>query len=70
VHHAGPAVFAIVALICFTGYWWFTLWLLLAGLPGIRVVWLAPAAACHGAKDDLGSDPEDDQIGDHLPVAS
>jgi membrane protein len=40
---------------------------LLAGLPGTRVPRLALTAACHRAKDDLGPDPEDDQIGDHLP---
>ena len=40
---------------------------LLAGLPGTCVLWLAPTAACDGAKDDLDPDPEDDQVGDHLP---
>jgi hypothetical protein len=40
---------------------------LLAGRPGTRcVLWLALTAAGDGAEYDLGSDPEDDQIGDHL----
>jgi hypothetical protein len=46
VRHAGLAVFAAVALIYFTGFWWFTLWLLLAG----RVSWrrLFPCACTTG----------------------
>ena len=46
VHHAGPVVLAAAALIYFTGYWWFTMWLLLAG----RVPWrrLLPCAAATG----------------------
>jgi len=46
VRHAGLAVFAAVALIYFTGFWWFTLWLLLAG----RVSWrrLFPCACATG----------------------
>jgi hypothetical protein len=40
---------------------------LLAELPGTRVRRLALTAACHRAKYDLGPDPEDDQIEDHLP---
>ena len=46
VRHAGPTMFGAVALIYFTGYWWFTLWLLLAG----RVPWrrLFPCACATG----------------------
>jgi membrane protein len=46
VRHAGLAVFAAVALTYFTGFWWFTLWLLLAG----RVSWrrLFPCACATG----------------------
>jgi membrane protein len=46
IRHAGPAVFATLGLIYFTGYWWFTLWLLLAG----RVSWrrLFPCALATG----------------------
>jgi membrane protein len=46
VRHAGPAVLAAVALIYLTGFWWFTLWLLLAG----RVSWrqLFPCALATG----------------------
>jgi membrane protein len=44
VRGAGPAVFAIVGLIGFILFWWFTMWLLLGG----RVSWrrlLPPAVA-------------------------
>jgi membrane protein len=44
VRAAGPAVFAIVGLIGFILFWWFTIWLLLGG----RVSWrrlLPPAVA-------------------------
>jgi membrane protein len=44
VRAAGPAVFAIVGLIGFILFWWFTMWLLLGG----RVSWrrlLPPAVA-------------------------
>jgi len=44
VRAAGPAVFAIVGLIGFIFFWWFTMWLLLGG----RVSWrrlLPPAVA-------------------------
>jgi membrane protein len=46
VRHAGPVVFGAVALIYFIGFWWFTLWLLLAG----RVSWrrLFPCACATG----------------------
>jgi membrane protein len=46
VRYAGPAVFGAGGLIFFTGFWWFTLWLLLAG----RVSWrkLFPCAVATG----------------------
>jgi membrane protein len=39
---AGPVVLALIGLVVFTGFWWFTMWFLLAG----RVSWkdLFPAA--------------------------
>lgn len=30
-HHLGPVVMAIMALVLATGFWWFTMWILLAG---------------------------------------
>lgn len=46
VRAAGPAVFAIVGLIGFILFWWFTMWLLLGG----RVSWrrLLPRAVATG----------------------
>ena len=46
VRHAGPAVFAIAALVWYTGFWWFTIWLLLAGRIGWRK--LFPCACATG----------------------
>jgi membrane protein len=31
VRAGGPVVFAVVGLVVFTSFWWFTMWLLLAG---------------------------------------
>lgn len=41
-HAAGPVLFGVTALVVLTGFWWFTMWFLLAG----RVSWgeLFPAA--------------------------
>jgi len=41
-HAAGPVLFGVIALVVFTGFWWFTMWFLLAG----RMSWgdLFPAA--------------------------
>jgi membrane protein len=46
VRHAGPVVYAAAAALWFTGFWWFTLWWLLAG----RVSWrrLFPCAVATG----------------------
>jgi membrane protein len=46
VRAGGPAVFAIVGLVVFTLFWWFTMWLLLAG----RIPWrkLLPCAVTTG----------------------
>jgi membrane protein len=46
VRAAGPVVFAIVGLVAFTSFWWFTMWLLLAG----RIPWrsLLPNAVATG----------------------
>jgi len=46
VRAAGPFVFAIVGLVAFTLFWWFTMWLLLAG----RIPWrrLLPSAVATG----------------------
>ena len=46
VRAAGPVVFAIVGLVAFTSFWWFTMWLLLAG----RIPWrsLLPSAVATG----------------------
>ena len=46
VRAAGPTVFAIVGLVAFTCFWWFTTWLLLAG----RIPWrrLLPSAIATG----------------------
>ncbi len=44
VRAGGPFVFAVVGLVVFTLFWWFTMWLLLAG----RIPWrrlLPPAVA-------------------------
>ena len=49
VRHAGPAVFATVGLIYFTGYWWLSLWLLLgAGSPGAGCSRARSRPACSG----------------------
>jgi membrane protein len=41
-HHGGPVVLAVIGLAALTGFWWFSLWLLLAG----RIPWreLLPSA--------------------------
>jgi len=46
VRHASPVVYAAAAAVWFTGFWWFTLWWLLAG----RVSWrrLLPCAVATG----------------------
>ncbi len=46
VRHAGPVVFAIAALVWYTGFWWLTMWLLVAG----RISWrrLFPCACATG----------------------
>jgi len=46
IRHAGPVVFAIVGLVVFTCFWWFTMWFLLAG----RLPWrgLLPSAVATG----------------------
>jgi membrane protein len=46
VRARGPALFAIAGLVAFTGFWWFTMWFLLAG----RISWrrLFPSAAATG----------------------
>ena len=46
VRAAGPVVFAIVGLVAFTCFWWFTMWLLLGG----RITWrgLLPCALATG----------------------
>jgi membrane protein len=46
VRKGGPAEFAIVGLVVFTLFWWFTMWLLLAG----RIPWrrLLPCAVATG----------------------
>ena len=46
IRHAGPVVFAIVGLVVFTCFWWFTMWFLLAG----RLPWrgLLPSAVFTG----------------------
>jgi membrane protein len=46
VRHAGPVVFDAASAVWFTGFWWFTLWWLLAG----RVSWrrLFPCAVATG----------------------
>ena len=46
VRGGGPAVFAIAGLVAFTCFWWFTMWLLLAG----RIPWrgLLPCALATG----------------------
>jgi membrane protein len=46
VRARGPVVFAVVGLVLFTGFWWFTMWLLLAG----RISWhrLFPSAVATG----------------------
>ena len=46
VRAGGPVVFAIVGLVVFTLFWWFTMWLLLAG----RIRWrrLLPCAVATG----------------------
>jgi membrane protein len=46
VRAGGPAEFAIVGLVVFTLFWWFTMWLLLAG----RIPWrrLLPCAVATG----------------------
>jgi membrane protein len=46
VRAGGPVVFAIVGLVVFTLFWWFTMWLLLAG----RIPWrrLLPCAIATG----------------------
>jgi hypothetical protein len=38
-----------------------------AGLSGVGVCWLSLAAARHGAEDDFGPEPDDNQIGGHVP---
>jgi membrane protein len=47
VRAAGPFAFAIAGLVAFTCFWWFTMWLLLAG----RIPWrrLLPPAVATGA---------------------
>lgn len=46
VRALGPVLFAIVGLVLFTGFWWVTMWLLLAG----RISWrkLLPSAVATG----------------------
>jgi membrane protein len=46
VRGRGPVVFGIVGLVVFTGFWWFTMWFLLAG----RIPWrrLLPSAIATG----------------------
>jgi len=46
IRRGGPAEFAIVGLVLFTLFWWFTMWLLLAG----RIPWrrLLPCAVATG----------------------
>jgi membrane protein len=46
VRAGGPIVFAVVGLVVFTSFWWFTMWLLLAG----RIPWrrLLPCAVATG----------------------
>jgi membrane protein len=46
VRARGPVLFAVVGLVLFTGFWWFTMWLLLAG----RIAWrgLFPSAVATG----------------------
>ena len=46
LRHSGPVVFAIVGLVVFTCFWWFTMWFLLAG----RLSWreLLPSAVATG----------------------
>jgi membrane protein len=46
VRRGGPAEFAVVGLVVFTLFWWFTMWLLLAG----RIPWrrLLPCAVATG----------------------
>lgn len=45
--NAGPVVLGLVGLVAFTGFWWFTMWLLLGG----RMSWrdLFPSALATGA---------------------
>jgi membrane protein len=45
-HAGGPVLFGAAALVSFTGFWWLTMWILLAG----RVSWrkLFPAACATG----------------------
>jgi membrane protein len=46
VRAEGPVAFAVVGLVVFTLFWWFTMWLLLAG----RIPWrrLLPSAVATG----------------------
>jgi len=46
VRYAGPLVLAVYGLLSFTGFWWFTMWFLLAG----RIPWrtLFPPALVTG----------------------
>ena len=46
IRKGGPAEFAVVGLVVFTLFWWFTMWLLLAG----RIPWrrLLPCAVATG----------------------